>query len=115
MNDNLAMVILAFLLLFMFMFLVYRVSRKTQSKLDQIHTLVNSNLTESQSRELASMKGMLASMREVISLKELSGIALAEGTDEAVELVEQRVSELSRNLSHKQNQTFIADARARRD
>lgn len=70
-----------------------------------IHTLVNSNLTEAQQRELSATQAMLASMREVISLKEDRGVEVAEETIEAVKAVERRIASLSKALTHKQEQT----------
>jgi ferritin-like metal-binding protein YciE len=84
--------------------------KETTAALGQIHTLVNSNLAAAQSRELDSMRGMLAAMREVVTLKQDRGIHIADETIGAVQLVEKRIAELARDLVHKQEQTVIADA-----
>jgi len=83
--------------------------RATQAKLEQIHVLVNSNLTEAQERELAAMKAMLVSMREVVALsRKLEAEPAPESLSQIVS-TEQRISVLERNLAHKQAQTIKAN------
>lgn len=83
---------------------------ETTSALNAIHTLVNSNLTSAQHRELDASRAMLAAMREVITLKEDRGVPVAPETIDAVKRAEMRIAELARDLIHKQQQTDIADA-----
>jgi hypothetical protein len=83
--------------------------RATQAKLQQIHLLVNSNLTEAQERELAAMKAMLVSMREVVALSRKLGVQPATDSLSQIESTEQRIAVLARNLEHKMEQTVKAD------
>jgi citrate synthase len=87
---------------------------ETTTALGAIHTLVNSNLTSAQQRELAAMRDSLKSSREVISLKQDRGMPVTPETLDAIEQVETRISELARDLVHKQEQTDIADAQTER-
>lgn len=78
--------------------------QETATSLKQIHTLVNSNLTAAQHRELDASRAMLAAMREVIILKEDRGISIAHEAIDAVDRAEKRINELARELNSKQDQ-----------
>jgi hypothetical protein len=84
----------------------------TQAKLQQIHVLVNSNLTEAQERELAAMKALLVAMREVVALSRKLGLEPASTSLAEITNIEERVAALDRNLAHKIAQTLKADADA---
>jgi hypothetical protein len=88
----------------------------THARLEQIHTLVNSNLTDAHERELAATRGMLAMMREVVDLKRDRGL---EADPESLTLIEEtqvRIDRLSRQLVRRAEQTQIAaDQRADAD
>ena len=81
----------------------------TAAALGKIHTLVNSNLTEAQDRELDATRLMLASMREVVELKEDRGIPVNNDTLEAIEIAEERIRDLAQLIAHKQQQQQLAD------
>jgi len=83
---------------------------ETTAALGKIHTLVNSNLTEAQKRELDATRLMLASMREVVTLKEDRAIAIDPETTEAIAIAEDRIRELAGALTHKAAQQLVADA-----
>jgi hypothetical protein len=82
----------------------------TAAALRKIHTLVNSNLTEAEQRELDATRVMLASMREVATLKEDKGLSVSVETRAAMNIAEARIAQLAANLAHKQHQTSVADA-----
>jgi hypothetical protein len=82
---------------------------ETAMTLNTIHTLVNSNLTQAQTRELDATRAMLAAMREVVTLKEDRGVPIAQSTIDAVQQVEKRIGELARDLLYKKEQTAAAE------
>jgi hypothetical protein len=82
---------------------------ETAAALGKIHTLVNSNLTDAQKRELSATRVMLASMREVVTLKEDRGIPINAETDQAIQIAEDRIRELASDLVHKDTQTELAN------
>jgi hypothetical protein len=84
-------------------------SRATAASLNAIHTLVNSNLTEAQNRELDATRAMLAAMREVMTLKEARGAEISPATIAAIETVEKRIAILAHDLSHKEVVTAVVD------
>jgi hypothetical protein len=88
---------------------------ETASMLRTIHTLVNSNLTTAQQDQLDSMRAMLRSDREIITIKQERGLPITAADFENIEQVEMRIAELARNLVHKKVQTDLADAQAERD
>jgi hypothetical protein len=81
----------------------------TTASLTAIHTLVNSNLTQAQNRELDATRAMLAAMREVITLKEARGAEISPTTVAAIETVEKRIAVLSHDLSHREVVTAVVD------
>lgn len=86
--------------------------RATQARLQQIHVLVNSNLTEAQERELEATRGTLVSMREVVALSRKLGLEPAPDSLRQIESTEARIDILARNLAHKIQQTAVADGAA---
>jgi hypothetical protein len=87
----------------------------TMTRLDEIHTLVNSNMTAAQERELAATRAMLVSMREVISLKEDRGIPVSDETNVIIAEVEKRIKEMANDLRYKKQQTDLANLQRQRD
>jgi hypothetical protein len=84
---------------------------ETNGKLDVIHTLVNSNLTAAQQRELAAMMTMLTTMKEVVGLKERLKVTPSPASLEHIRNTQAQVDALSRDLDHKEHQTKVADAK----
>jgi len=84
----------------------------TQRQLGQIHTLVNSNLTEAQGRELEATRAMLITMQEVVDLKRKGGVEPSQEAIDAIEATRSRVNALSRDLKQKVERTKVADAKA---
>lgn len=70
-------------------------------RLDQIHLLVNSNLTEALRRELFATEAMLVTMREVVDLKRRGGLAPDPASSAAIHATEERVGEMKRSLEAK--------------
>jgi hypothetical protein len=89
-----------------------KADQATQAKLQQIHVLVNSNLTEAQERELAAMKALLVAMREVVALSRKLDVEPAATSLAEIANIEERIADLDRNLTHKIAQTVKADADA---
>jgi len=80
-----------------------------QNQIDRIHTLVNSNLTEAQQRELDATRTMLTMMKEVLSLKDASGIPPTVGAIALIDSVAARIAVMTRELAYKLQQTESAD------
>lgn len=72
--------------------------RRSSRKLDDIHTLVNSNMTESMQSELDATERELALMYEIIDLKTVAGHAPTNGALVAVEDTRKRVADLKARL-----------------
>lgn len=90
-------------------------SASTTAALGAIHTLVNSNLTTARAEQLDATRVMLASLRELASYKESQGVPVSPEAAETIQLAQRRVAELAEDLSHKQEQTEIADSQTRRN
>lgn len=82
----------------------------TNGKLDQIHTLVNSNMTEALQSELDSVRAQLAMMRELITFKVAQGVEPSEETAATLKALEIKAQKLAANLKDRLEQTKIADA-----
>jgi hypothetical protein len=67
---------------------------KTFGKLDEIHTLVNSNMTAAMQAEFDATVRELAMMREVIGLHAAAGRAPSTEAESAVTATESRIAEL---------------------
>ncbi len=78
-------------------------------KLDQIHTLVNSNLTAAMESELGAHRAGLILMQEIVDLKRLSGKSPSAESLEAIKLTTAKIDELSRTLGDRVRQTKIAE------
>lgn len=81
-------------------------------KLEQIHTLVNSNLTAEMNGRLIATKGQLAGLREVVELKRLAGHKPTEDALEAIIAIEKVIGELETTLAERASQTLVADTQA---
>jgi hypothetical protein len=68
--------------------------KTTNTKLDEIHTLVNSNMTESMQAELAATVRELATLQEVVHLKESTGQSPSDDTRVAIQVAKGRIAEL---------------------
>lgn len=73
------------------------------TKLDTIHTLVNSNMTAAMQSELSANIAQLALMREMSNLKG----DLSEDSKEAIKLLETKVSELRFTINDRTQNTGI--------
>jgi hypothetical protein len=82
-------------------------------QLHQIHTLVNSNLTASMRAELEATVRDAASLREVIAIKKISGLAPSPEAAQQLEATDARVAELRASIGDRLQATEIAEAEAR--
>jgi len=85
------------------------VGAETKASLNQIHTLVNSNLTTAQKHELEATKVLLVALRELMAVKEDRGIHISNESIAQIADVEQHIDELARDLAHKNNITEVAE------
>lgn len=85
-----------------------RVGAETAASLGQIHTLVNSNLTDAQHRELDATRAQLKAMRKVIDMKAERGQDASVDDIASVAAVERRILDLARDLTHKEAMTQVA-------
>jgi len=89
---------------------VAKAAADTNSKLDVIHVLVNSKLTETEQRVVDAMTITLKTMKEVVSLKEQLNVTPSPQSLAHIRETEDRIAELERDLCHKLEQTKAADA-----
>lgn len=82
---------------------------ETHSQLDQIHTLVNSELFEAQRRELAATEAQLVAMREVVDLRQAGGVEPTAADEDALLELEMRINGMARGLAAKARQTDAAE------
>jgi mannitol-specific phosphotransferase system IIBC component len=82
-------------------------------KLDQIHTLVNSNLTAAMESELGAHKAGLVLMQEMVDLKRLSGKSPSAESLEAIKITGAKVAELRAQLDDRIKQTVVANKEAK--
>lgn len=87
-------------------------SAKTDGKLDEIHTLVNSNMTAAMQGELLATERELAMMAEVIDLKRAQGQQPTVEVLAALEVTKARVVELLTTLAERRAAQAKADAAA---
>lgn len=81
----------------------------TNAKLDQIHTLVNSNMTAAMQSELDATKRELAMMNEVIDLKKAAGRPPTQDVLSTLEITKAKISELEAQLADRLKQTKLAE------
>lgn len=90
-----------------------RVARQTleaSAKLDQIHELVNSNLSAQMMEAHAALLQQAVLMREVVALHKASGRNASSSAMEAIHIIESRAAELGAQLNDRAKATRIADA-----
>lgn len=85
-------------------------SRAANTKLDVIHTLVNSNMTAALQDGLDSNRAQLVTLRELISLKVAQGEEPDEETKAMLHALEEKVGKLAANLRDRIQQTEVANA-----
>jgi Na+-transporting NADH:ubiquinone oxidoreductase subunit NqrC len=84
------------------------VAAANTSRLDQIHTLVNSNLTAALQRELDATVVMQVALREVVALKRERGLEPDPESLAVLEDTRRRIEQLTRELEYKVKQTEAA-------
>jgi hypothetical protein len=77
--------------------------------LKSIHTLVNSNLSAAQQRELDANRVTLTALQEVVSLKESQGLPVSQDSRTVIRQVKERIAEMAEAGYHTKQQTDIAD------
>lgn len=85
-------------------------SRRTDSKLDQIHILVNSEMTARWQAELDRTKTSLVLLRKIRNMSAIAGINDTEEDIAAVEEAEKHIREIEIVLADRQAQTKIGEA-----
>lgn len=85
-------------------------TKAANTKLDVIHTLVNSNMTSALQGQLDAHKAQLVTLRELIALRVTMGQSPDDETSAALLALETRVGALAANLRDRIEQTKIADA-----
>jgi uncharacterized membrane protein YhiD involved in acid resistance len=83
---------------------------ETQGKLNQIHTLVNSNLTREMQERLVALKGQIYLTKEVIRLNKQNKIEPNGETETALRNLEAVASNLETSLAERSNSTTRADS-----
>ena len=83
-------------------------TKATQGQLQQIHTLVNSNLTEAQQRQLDAMKIMIVTMKEVVRLNARDGEPSQEAVLE-IERAQGRADALQHDIKRREEQTKVGE------
>lgn len=76
-----------------------RTLRANQRQLEEIHTLVSSELSEAQQRELAAVEELLARSREVVELKRSMGVEPTVADEDALLELEIRIEAMTRSLA----------------
>jgi len=84
-----------------------------EAKLDQIHTLVNSNLTAAMQDQLDALKAMLVLLLETVDLKHAAspGAAPSKETVTTIAATKTKIAELSAQLEDRLKQTTFASAK----
>ena len=88
---------------------VARTSKETNLKLDQIHTLVNSNMTAAMRAELEATIQKLKLMREIVARDKADNIKVLPEALKAIADVEIKIGELTATLNDRLRQTQIAE------
>lgn len=89
---------------------VAKTAKITNSKLDVIHTLVNSNMTAALQSEVDATRAQVILMKEVIGLRVDAGQRPDSDAVKTLAVLESKVAELDANLKDRLEQTKIADA-----
>lgn len=85
-------------------------TKAANTKLDVIHTLVNSNMTSALQGQLDAHKAQLITLRELIALRVMMGQSPDDETAATLLALETRVGVLAANLKDRIRQTDVADA-----
>jgi hypothetical protein len=88
---------------------VLSASELTNTKLETIHILVNSNMTAAMQAEKDAIVRELAMMKEVIELNRSAGREPSKEAIEAIEYTQAKIDELSAQLEDRLRQTNIAE------
>lgn len=88
---------------------VAKTAKTSDKKLDEIHILVNSNMTAAMQAELDARIGQLLLMKEVIELKKALGKTPLKDALVAVESTEEKITELRTKLADRLRQTKLAE------
>ncbi len=80
-------------------------------KLDQIHTLVNSNMTAAMKAELEATVQKLVLMRKIVDRDRADDIKVLPEALKAIRDVEEKIEELTATLNDRLRQTAIADSK----
>jgi len=92
---------------------VARTAETTNTKLDVIHTLVNSNMTAAMQSELDSTVRELAALKEIIALKAAAGDKPSPEALAAITYTEAKIGELTATLNDRQEAAaVVADQEA---
>lgn len=81
----------------------------TNGKLDQIHTLVNSNMTAAMTAVLDAREISLQLMKEVSALKAAAGRPPSKSSISAINQAQKKVSKIKADLAHRLKQTEISE------
>ena len=81
---------------------VLRASRRTEAKVDQVHRLVNENLTATKVSELGAMRRELTALRMVARMQERAGIELSPEDALVIAHSEARIAELTAEIAGRQ-------------
>jgi len=84
-------------------------AKSQKGQLTQIHTLVNSNLTERMASELEALKVTVTLLQELAAMNELKGIHPTPEAESRIASVRAKVAELSSQLADRMEQTRISD------
>ena len=79
-----------------------------EAKLDQIHTLVNNNMTAAMEDQLEARKSSLASLQEIVALRKESGASPNPDSVAAIESIKEKIGDLEAQLSDRLKATKIA-------
>ena len=88
---------------------VAKTAKETNLKLDQIHTLVNSNMTAAMRAELEATIQKLQLMREIVARDKADNIKVLPEALKAIADVEIKIGELTATLNDRLRQTQIAE------
>jgi len=88
---------------------VAKTAAVTNGKLDQIHTLVNSNMTAAMRETLSATIEKLALMREIVARDKADNIKILPEALQAIRDVEIKIGELTSTLNDRLRQTQLAD------
>ncbi len=90
---------------------VAETAKVTNGKLDQIHTLVNSNMTAAMRAELEATIEKLKLMRQIVARDKADNIKVLPEALKAIKNVEAKIGELQASLNDRLKQTEIAESR----